>query len=44
MNNKEIANQFSLHSKLMVLHGEIVSNPKRNSIATYKISQLTVDL
>jgi DNA polymerase (family 10) len=44
MNNKEIANQFSLLSKLMEIHGGNNLWSKTNSIATYKIGQLTVDL
>lgn len=44
MNNKEIANQFSLLSKLMDIHGENSFRSKTYSIAAYKIGQLTVDL
>lgn len=44
MNNKEIANQFSLLSKLMDVHGENSFKSKTYSIAAYKIGQLTVDL
>ncbi|MEO5648424.1 MAG: helix-hairpin-helix domain-containing protein [Ginsengibacter sp.] len=44
MENKEIANQFSLLSKLMDIHGENSFRSKTYSIAAYKIGQLTVDL
>ncbi len=44
MSNKEIANQFSLLSKLMDIHGENGFKSKTYSIIAYKISQLTVDL
>ncbi len=44
MNNKEIANQFTMLSKLMDLHGENSFRSKTYSIAAYKIGQLTVDL
>src|SRR5690242_19188602 len=44
MSNKEIAGQFSLLSKLMDIHGESGFKSKIYSIASYKISQLTVDL
>ena len=44
MSNKEIANQFSLLSKLMDIHGENFFKSKTYSIISYKISQLTVDL
>ncbi|MEO9144337.1 MAG: helix-hairpin-helix domain-containing protein [Ginsengibacter sp.] len=44
MNNKEIANQFSLLSSLMDIHGENSFRTKTYSIAAYKISKLTVDL
>ncbi len=44
MTNKEIANQFSLLSKLMEIHGENSFKTKTYSIIGYKISQLTVDL
>jgi DNA polymerase (family 10) len=44
MNNKEIANQFSMLSKLMDVHGENNFKSKTYSIAAYKIGQLTVDL
>lgn len=44
MTNKEIANQFSLLSKLMEIHGENGFKSKTYSIAAYKISQLTVNL
>ena len=44
MNNKEIAKQFSLLSKLMDIHGENSFKSKTYSIAAYKIGQLTVDL
>ena len=44
MSNKEIANQFSLLSKLMDIHGENGFKSKTYSIVAYKISQLTVDL
>jgi DNA polymerase (family 10) len=43
MNNKEIANQFSLLSKLMDIHGENSFRAKTYSIAAYKIGQLTVE-
>jgi DNA polymerase (family 10) len=43
MNNKEIANQFSLLSKLMDIHGENSFRGKTYSIAAYKIGQLTVE-
>lgn len=42
--NKEIANYFSLVSKLMEIHGENNFRAKTYSIAAYKIGQLTVDL
>jgi DNA polymerase (family 10) len=44
LNNKEIAHQFSLLSKLMDIHGENSFKSKTYSIAAYKIDQLTVDL
>lgn len=44
MNNKEIASQFALLSKLMDLHGENSFKSKTYSIVANKISQLTVDL
>jgi len=44
LNNKEIAHQFSLLSKLMEIHGENSFKSKTYSIAAYKIDQLTVDL
>ncbi len=44
MNNKEIATQFSLLSKLMDVHGENSFKSKTYSVAAYKIGQLTVDL
>ena len=44
MSNKEIANYFSLLSKLMDIHGENSFKSKTYSISAYKISQLTVDL
>lgn len=44
MNNKEIANQFSLLSKLINIHGENSFRSKTYSIAAYKISQITVYL
>ena len=44
MNNKEIANQFSLLSKLMDIHGENSFRSKTYSIVAYKIGQITVDL
>lgn len=44
MNNKEIANQFTLLSKLMDIHGENSFRAQTYSIAAYKIGQLTVDL
>lgn len=44
MNNKEIAYQFSLLSKLMDIHGENNFKAKTYSIVAYKISQLTVEL
>ncbi len=44
MNNKEIANQFSLLSKLMDIHGENSFRAQSYSSAAYKIGQLTVDL
>ncbi len=44
MTNKEIANQFSLLSQLMDIHGENPFKAKTYSIVAYKISQLTVDL
>lgn len=44
MNNKEIAHQFSLLSKLMDIHDENSFKAKTYSIVAYKISQLTVEL
>ncbi|HXR82787.1 MAG TPA: helix-hairpin-helix domain-containing protein [Hanamia sp.] len=44
MNNKQIAHQFSLLSKLMDIHGENSFKSKTYSVAAYKIGQLTVDL
>jgi len=44
MNNKQIANQISMLSKLMEIHGESSFKTKTYSVAAYKISQLTVDL
>ena len=44
MNNKEIAHQFSLLSKLMEIHGENSFKATAYSVAAYKIGQLTVDL
>jgi DNA polymerase (family X) len=44
MNNKEIAHQFSLLSKLMDIHGENDFKAKTYSVVAYKISQLTVEL
>jgi DNA polymerase (family X) len=44
MNNKEIAHQFSLLSKLMDIHSENNFKAKTYSVVAYKISQLTVDL
>ena len=44
MDNYEIANHFSLLSKLMEIHGENSFKSKTYSIAAYKIEQLTVDL
>ena len=44
MSNKEIANQFSLLSKLMDIHGENNFKSKTYSVVSYKITQLTVDL
>ncbi|MDP4283028.1 MAG: helix-hairpin-helix domain-containing protein [Bacteroidota bacterium] len=43
MNNKEIANQFSLLSKLMDIHGENSFRSQSYSVAAYKIGQLTVE-
>ena len=44
MNNKEIAHQFSLLSKLMDIHDENTFKAKTYSVVTYKITQLTVEL
>lgn len=44
MNNKEIAHQFSLLSKLMDIHAENSFKATTYSVAAYKIGQLTVDL
>ncbi len=44
MNNKEIAHQFSLLSKLMDIHDENNFKAKTYSVVAYKISQLTVEL
>jgi len=44
MNNKEIAHQFSLLSKLMDIHGENSFKSTTYSVTAYKIGQLTVDL
>lgn len=44
MTNKEIANQFSLLSKIMEIHGENSFKAKSYSIAAYKINQLPVEL
>jgi DNA polymerase (family 10) len=44
MTNKEIANQFSLLSKLMDIHGENSFRAKSYSVLAYKISQLNVEL
>lgn len=44
MNNKEIANQFSLLLKLMDIHGENSFRSKTYSIAANKMVLLTVDL
>ena len=44
MSNKEIANQFSLLSKLMDIHGLNGFKSKTYSIVAYKITQLTVNL
>src|SRR5664279_3336788 len=44
MNNNEIANQFSLLSKLMEIHGENSFKSKTYSIIAYRIEQLTVEL
>lgn len=44
MNNKEIAGQFSLLSKLMDIHGENSFRSKNYSIAAYKIEKLSVNL
>jgi DNA polymerase (family 10) len=44
MNNKEIAHQFSLLSKLMEIHGENSFKATTYSVAAYKIGQLTVEL
>jgi DNA polymerase (family X) len=44
MNNKQIANQFSLLSKLMDIHQKDGFKSKTYSIVAYKIGQLTVDL
>jgi DNA polymerase (family 10) len=44
MDNNEIANRFSLLSKLLDIHGENSFKSKSYSIAAYKIDQLTVEL
>ena len=44
MNNREIARQFSLLSKLMDIHDENSFKAKTYSVVAYKISQLTVEL
>ena len=44
MNNKEIAHQFSLRSKLMDIHGENSFKSTTYSVTAYKIGQLTVEL
>lgn len=44
MNNKEIASQFSLLSKLMELHGENEFKAKSYSVLAYKITRLSVSL
>lgn len=44
MTNKEIANQFTLLSKLMDIHGENSFRAKSYSVLAYKISQLSVEL
>lgn len=44
MNNKEIAHQFSLLSKLMDIHDENSFKAKTYSVVAYKISQLPVEL
>jgi DNA polymerase (family 10) len=44
MDNNEIADRFSLLSKLLDIHGENSFKSKSYSIAAYKIDQLTVEL
>jgi DNA polymerase (family 10) len=44
MNNKEIAHQFSLLSRLMDIHGENSFSAKNYSIAAYRIEKLPVEL
>ncbi|MEO9210515.1 MAG: helix-hairpin-helix domain-containing protein, partial [Ginsengibacter sp.] len=44
MNNKEIAHQFSLTSKLMDIHGENSFRAKTYSIAAYKIEKIPTQL
>jgi len=44
MDNYEIANRFSLLSKLMEIHGENSFKSKTYLITAYKIEQLTVEL
>jgi DNA polymerase (family 10) len=44
MNNNEIAERFSLLSKLMEIHGENSFKSKTYSITAFRIEQLTVEL
>ncbi|MEO9210558.1 MAG: helix-hairpin-helix domain-containing protein [Ginsengibacter sp.] len=44
MNNKEIAHQFSITSKLMDIHGENSFRAKTYSIAAYKIEKIPTQL